>query len=45
MVSFWDFADAEYSEEKKTWWEEETKRVRDQQAKQKEEWSKGNKLA
>jgi hypothetical protein len=45
MVSFWDFADIEYSEEKKSWWEEETKRVREQQAKQKEEWEKGNKLA
>jgi hypothetical protein len=45
MVSFWDFADAEYSEEKKAWWEEETRKVREQQAKQKEEWSKGNKLA
>jgi hypothetical protein len=45
MVSFWDFADAEYSEEKKTWWEEETKKVREEQAKQKEEWAKGNKLA
>jgi len=45
MVSFWDFADAEYSEEKEAWWEEETKKVREQQAKQKEEWAKGNKLA
>jgi hypothetical protein len=45
MVSFWDFADAEYSEEKKSWWEEETKKVREEQAKQKEEWSKGNLLA
>lgn len=45
MVSFWDFADAEYSEEKKAWWEEETTKVRKEQAKQKEEWSKGNKFA
>lgn len=45
MVSFWDFADADYSEEKKAWWEEETRKVRQEQAKQKEEWSKGNKFA
>lgn len=45
MVSFWDFADAEYSEEKLSWWEEETRKVRQEQAKQKEEWSKGNKFA
>lgn len=45
MVSFWDFADAKYSEEKKLWWEEETKKVREQQAKQKEEWSKGENLS
>ena len=42
MVSFWDFADIEYSEEKRAWWEEETKKVREEQAKQKEEWQKGN---
>jgi hypothetical protein len=45
MVSFWDFADAEYSDEKKTWWEEETRKVREEQARQKEEWAKGNKFA
>lgn len=45
MVSFWDFADAEYSEEKKAWWEEETRKVREEQVKQKEEWAKGNKFA
>lgn len=45
MVSFWDFADAEYSEEKKNWWEEETRKVREEQAAQKLEWEKGNKLA
>jgi hypothetical protein len=45
MVSFWDFADAEYSEEKKNWWEEETRKVREEQARQKEEWAKGNKFA
>lgn len=42
MVSFWDFADIEYSEEKRNWWEEETKKVREEQARQKEEWQKGN---
>ena len=45
MVSFWDFADAEYSEEKKTAWEEEIKGIRADQAIQKEEWDKGNKHA
>lgn len=38
MVSFWDFAEIEYSEEKKAQWGEETKKVREQQAKQKKEW-------
>ena len=32
MVSFWDFAEIEYSEEKKAYWEEETKKVREEQA-------------
>jgi hypothetical protein len=36
MVSFWDYADAEYSEERKAEWEEEIKKVRVQQAEQKE---------
>ena len=36
MVSFWDYADAEYSEERKAEWEEEIKKVREQQAEQKE---------
>jgi len=45
MVSFWDFADAEYSEEKKAAWEEEIRQTRESQAAQKEEWSKGNKYA
>lgn len=45
MVSFWDFAEAEYSEERKIEWEEEIKGIREFQAKQKEEWAKGNKLA
>lgn len=45
MVSFWDFADAVYSDEKKAAWEAEIKEVREAQALQKEEWLKGNKLA
>ena len=45
MVSFWDFADAEYSEEKLAAWEAEIKITREEQAAQKEEWAKGNKLA
>ena len=45
MVSFWDFADAEYSEEKKAAWDEEIRKTREEQAAQKEEWSKGNKYA
>lgn len=45
MVSFWDFAEAEYSDEMKADWEEEIKIVREEQAKQREEWDKGNKFA
>jgi hypothetical protein len=45
MVSFWDFADAVYSDEKKAAWEEEIKEVRRAQAEQKVEWEKGNKFA
>jgi hypothetical protein len=45
MVSFWDFAEAEYSEEKETAWEEEIKKTREEQALQKVEWEKGNKYA
>lgn len=45
MVSFWDFAEAEYSEEKKAAWEEEIKKTREDQAAQKQEWEKGNKYA
>jgi len=45
MVSFWDFAEAEYSEEKKAAWEEEIKVIRKEQADQKVEWEKGNKYA
>lgn len=45
MVSFWDFADAVYSDEKKAAWEEEIKVTREEQALQKQEWEKGNKFA
>lgn len=45
MVSFWDFADAEYSDERQAWWEAEIAKVREQQREQKVEWEKGNKLA
>ncbi len=45
MVSFWDFAEAEYSEEKESAWEEEIKKTREEQALQKVEWEKGNKYA
>lgn len=45
MVSFWDFADAEYSDEKRDAWLEEVGEIRRDQAVQKEEWAKGNKLA
>jgi predicted 2-oxoglutarate/Fe(II)-dependent dioxygenase YbiX len=45
MVSFWDYAEAEYDEETLARWEEEDKKVREEQAKQREEWAKGNKNA
>lgn len=45
MVSFWDYADAEYDEETKARWKEEERLIREQQANQREEWSKGNKYA
>jgi len=38
MVSFWDFENAEYSDERKQWWEDQIARVRVEQSKQKEEW-------
>jgi hypothetical protein len=41
MVSFWDFEEIVYDEETKNRWAEEEKQVRLEQAKQKEEWSKG----
>jgi hypothetical protein len=45
MVSFWDFADLDYSEELKAQWEEELTAVREEQARQRAEWDKGNKYA
>lgn len=45
MVSFWDYAEAEYDQETLDRWAEEEKQVRIAQAKQKEEWAKGNKHA
>lgn len=43
MLSFWDFADAEYSEERKAEWAAELKEVRASQAEQRVEWENGNK--
>ena len=43
MVSFWDFADAEYSEERQKEWAEEKLRVEQEQAEQRERWASGNK--
>lgn len=45
MVSFWDYADAEYPKEVKDAWEKELKEIRKMQKKQREEWKKGNKFA
>jgi hypothetical protein len=45
MVSFWDFAEAEYTEERKNEWQEEFAIVREQQKHQREEWDGGNKDA
>ncbi len=45
MVSFWDFEESTYSEELQKEWAEELKIVREQQEKQREEWSSGNKYA
>lgn len=41
MVSFWDFADLEYDQTTIDKWKEEEKKVREEQAIQKEEWAKG----
>lgn len=45
MVSFWDYADATYSQETLAKWKKEEEEVRKQQAIQKVEWEKGNKDA
>jgi predicted 2-oxoglutarate/Fe(II)-dependent dioxygenase YbiX len=45
MVSFWDYAEAEYDKETLAKWEEEDRLVREQQRIQREEWAKGNKNA
>lgn len=45
MVSFWDFADAEYSEERKAQWEAEKEIVEREKEIAREEWAKGNKWA
>jgi hypothetical protein len=45
MVSFWDYEEIEYSQEKLDRWDEEEKEVRRLQSIQKEEWTKGNKYA
>jgi hypothetical protein len=45
MVSFWDYADAEYDQETLDKWKKEEEEVRRQQEKQKAEWNKGNKNA
>jgi hypothetical protein len=41
MVSFWDFADAKYSEERQAWWAEEEARIKIEQEQQREEWARG----
>lgn len=41
MVSFWDYAEIEYDQETLDRWAEEEKKVREEQAIQKEEWKKG----
>lgn len=45
MVSFWDFANAEYSEERKNQWAMEKELVELAKLLAKEEWAKGNKWA
>ncbi len=45
MVSFWDYEDAEYSEQLKLEWEEEIQEIRKAQEVQREEWDSGNKFA
>jgi hypothetical protein len=45
MVSFWDFADAVYSEERKQQWEQELEIVEQEKEAAKQEWARGNKWA
>jgi hypothetical protein len=45
MVSFWDFEEAAYSEERLKQWEEELKIVEHQKELAKQEWAEGNKWA
>jgi hypothetical protein len=45
MVSFWDYADIEYSEEIIKKWKDEEKLIRIEQEKQQLEWKNGNKNA
>lgn len=45
LLSFWDFANAQYSDSKKAQWEAELREVRDSQAEQRVEWENGNKYA
>lgn len=41
MVSFWDFEEADYTEERKAEWEAEFARVREEQAEQRAAWDRG----
>jgi hypothetical protein len=45
MLSFWDFADAQYSPERLSEWDRELEEVRESQAEQRVEWDNGNKYA
>lgn len=45
MLSFWDFADADYTPERLSEWDRELKEVRASQAEQRIEWENGNKYA
>lgn len=45
MVSFWDFADAVYSEERQKEWQAELEIVEQEKEAAKEEWARGNKWA
>ena len=42
IMAFWDYAEAEYSEQRKAEWAEEIARVREEQAKQRAEWDANN---